>query len=346
MNNVKRIEWIDIAKGIGIILVVYGHIHYVPETMNAWLCSFHMPLFFFLSGINFNDNKYINDFSSFIKNKFCSLIVPYFMFSIVMYVYKIVRYMLESYSGSVDTLKQFAKWAMAIVIQIRTTDYGIGIWFIPCMFISFVLFYVIIKVAKGKKSVVLVLSTVLLLVGYLYCEYIDIKLPWGIDAAFIAVFFVALGYLFKGKLNKEITISGQTILMGAIALIINIVFAYLNNKVLGRTVGMWSNNYGNLLFFLIAAIMGIVFVVILSNIVRFKFVRKIGKNSIYFYGLHVVLIELMDILVEHFVKETGTIMNFLISTVIMIVVVLILYLGIDIYNVVYNKAVKRVKGIM
>lgn len=43
----KRIEWIDIAKGIGIILVIFGHI-ISPSNFRTWIYSFHIPLFFLL----------------------------------------------------------------------------------------------------------------------------------------------------------------------------------------------------------------------------------------------------------------------------------------------------------
>ena len=48
MNN--RIEWIDIAKGIAIILVVYGHAGLANIPLREkWVCAFHMPFFFFIS---------------------------------------------------------------------------------------------------------------------------------------------------------------------------------------------------------------------------------------------------------------------------------------------------------
>ena len=47
-----RLEWIDKAKGIGIILVILGHT-ICPPNIKFWLYSFHMPLFFFLSGYVF-----------------------------------------------------------------------------------------------------------------------------------------------------------------------------------------------------------------------------------------------------------------------------------------------------
>ena len=53
MINKKRIEWVDIAKGIGIFLMVMGHTG-IPRIGNQWIYSFHMPLFFFISGFLFN----------------------------------------------------------------------------------------------------------------------------------------------------------------------------------------------------------------------------------------------------------------------------------------------------
>ena len=49
----KRLEYIDMLKGVGIILVVIGHSTYVSENVLTWLASFHMPLFFLVSGMLF-----------------------------------------------------------------------------------------------------------------------------------------------------------------------------------------------------------------------------------------------------------------------------------------------------
>ena len=61
----KRIEWIDVSKGIGIILVLIGHIS-LNGGLNKFIYSFHMPLFFILSGFTFNLAKK----EKFIKNKY------------------------------------------------------------------------------------------------------------------------------------------------------------------------------------------------------------------------------------------------------------------------------------
>ncbi len=54
----KRLCFIDQCKGIGIILMVYGHcctteflnINFLGKGISVWLCSFHMPLFFIVGG--------------------------------------------------------------------------------------------------------------------------------------------------------------------------------------------------------------------------------------------------------------------------------------------------------
>jgi fucose 4-O-acetylase-like acetyltransferase len=55
----QRIEWIDVAKGIGIFLVIVGHLisHDNFNLLADYIYSFHMPLFFFLSGLCLNNNR-------------------------------------------------------------------------------------------------------------------------------------------------------------------------------------------------------------------------------------------------------------------------------------------------
>jgi len=73
-------EWMLIAKGIGIILVVVGHFY--PETSPTYwseirkiIYSFHMPLFFILSGYLYSHGKY--SYSNLIKTKAKRLLYPF-----------------------------------------------------------------------------------------------------------------------------------------------------------------------------------------------------------------------------------------------------------------------------
>lgn len=48
----KRMEWIDVAKGLGLVLTILGHLLYSGtwSTLNKFIYSFHMPMYFILSG--------------------------------------------------------------------------------------------------------------------------------------------------------------------------------------------------------------------------------------------------------------------------------------------------------
>ena len=58
----KRDYSIDIARGLACLLVVVGHVPTIPSFLHTWIYSFHMPLFFIISGIvlNSNDNGFFS----------------------------------------------------------------------------------------------------------------------------------------------------------------------------------------------------------------------------------------------------------------------------------------------
>ena len=49
----KRVEWIDIAKGYGILFVIIGHLYLQDSFLTTQIYTFHMPLFFFLQDMFF-----------------------------------------------------------------------------------------------------------------------------------------------------------------------------------------------------------------------------------------------------------------------------------------------------
>ena len=80
-SNSNRIAWIDIAKAIGVVLVVLGHTG-LPEVFRKWIYEFHMPLFFFISGMFFKPLDVVPH----LKKKFKAYIIPYLAFSAVFMV--------------------------------------------------------------------------------------------------------------------------------------------------------------------------------------------------------------------------------------------------------------------
>ena len=90
----ERLDWVDTARGLGIILVVYGHALRGHVTSGAYdpawradmqdgvIYSFHMPLFFFLAGL-FARQSLAKGAVVFLREKAVSLVYPYFLWSVV-----------------------------------------------------------------------------------------------------------------------------------------------------------------------------------------------------------------------------------------------------------------------
>ena len=82
----KRIEFVDVAKGIATILVIIGHLSYTPAMIKIWLYTFHIPLFFFLSGFVLNTHKYQN-VKEFTLDKLKKSILPYIYLSMITWIF-------------------------------------------------------------------------------------------------------------------------------------------------------------------------------------------------------------------------------------------------------------------
>lgn len=77
-----RTPYIDVARGIALILVVWGHILSGSTFTFQWIFSFHMPIFFFLSGMCFHPEKF-DTLGDFLKKKVKTRILPYFIIALL-----------------------------------------------------------------------------------------------------------------------------------------------------------------------------------------------------------------------------------------------------------------------
>lgn len=78
--NQNRNYWLDIAKGIAIILMVAGHTS-IPGVVSHFIYAFHMPLFFIASGLVSNYEK--DSLVDYIKHKSYTLLLPFVCYSAI-----------------------------------------------------------------------------------------------------------------------------------------------------------------------------------------------------------------------------------------------------------------------
>ena len=86
----KRIEWVDIAKGIAILLVIIGHTVKFGSLSRNIIFSFHMPLFFILSGYTFRPATNAKTFFKHLRKNFLHLILPCLGVSLFIVTYNIL----------------------------------------------------------------------------------------------------------------------------------------------------------------------------------------------------------------------------------------------------------------
>ena len=140
MEN-RRLHYLDMAKGVGIILVVLGHSTYCNDQLLTIISSFHMPLFFIISGMLLMQIKEEEkSFATIIKRKWKGIMIPYITFSVI---YMLVDFWyLWKHPQVIDF--NFIKMAFIEFVSL----YGISVlWFLPALFFGEVLFLFVRKKA-------------------------------------------------------------------------------------------------------------------------------------------------------------------------------------------------------
>lgn len=196
----QRIEFIDLAKGFCIILVVLYHLseyYQLAMPFGNFFKAFRLPLYFFLSGMFF---KEYNGFVDFVKRKTNKLLIPFLFW--LLFVSFVVVNILKIFEIEIWHVDDSIGGYFRDVIMNRKLP-NAPIWFLLCLFEVNIIFYVCMMLSKrsGKRNVCLILLCAFC--GVLGCgmSLLRIKIPAFIDSAFSAVPFFMFGYVITQKTN-------------------------------------------------------------------------------------------------------------------------------------------------
>ena len=178
----KRVQWLDIAKGITIILMVLGHTS-IPRIASNFIFAFHMPLFFFASGWCTNWNKY--SFGDFALKRLKTLAIPFVVYSVIVII-------LGELIGAEDI-----RWFVVLCNGWK----GYALWFVPVLFFASVIAKAIMTFIK-KKRLRYIICAFLILLG-VGLRYYHVYLPWALATVPYAICLVLLGSSLK-KYQKYI----------------------------------------------------------------------------------------------------------------------------------------------
>lgn len=189
----NRIAFIDLAKGLCIMLVMWHHtastFGLVSYPLKMGLSSFRMPLYFFLSGLFF---KAYSGFLEFFQRKVNKLLVPFiFFFLTTSCLLPIGLYHLNLRGAPPSDV-----W---VSFFFKENFPNIPIWFLLGLFLANVIFYVLYflskKLGKGKENIFLCGTSIG--VGALGCVLgkLQINLPMFLDSAMISIPYFLVGYI-------------------------------------------------------------------------------------------------------------------------------------------------------
>lgn len=296
----ERIDWLDKLKGIAIILVVFGHAFIPSESaIYIYIRSFNMSLFFFISGYIFQIEKF-RSLKEFTIKKIKLLILPYFIFSIITYIFWFFNRipLTNSYDNTDVLIKSFVGIFYGTGNGEWTNYFSAPLWFLPCLFVTSIAYYIIKKNISNRK--ILALSLLIFsILGYLGSLYLPIELPWGINIMFTAIVFYGIGNLLKDfKLSIHLT-NLQKIFFFITVTSVSIIFSQLNGG-----VNMHLNYYNNYFYFYIAAFTGIMTYIMISQInINLNILKYLGQNSLLIMSLHrvtfiggVIILEILKII--------------------------------------------------
>jgi fucose 4-O-acetylase-like acetyltransferase len=289
----QRIASIDVARGIGILLVALAHadVSLFSPYLHKFIYAFHMPLFFFLSGYFFDPDT---PFWSLLKKRFNSVLKPYFVTIFLIYIVSLSF-----------TNMRFATAFGRILKSIYGTGYYIDwvqLWFLPCLFVTSLfafLFYRVVLIRINNRYVrwLVLLGVQALAVTFLDMfyplsisllgkEYELYGLPFSLDIVLLSGFFYILGSEIR-QISSEKSFGNLWILLvtGAGLILLTLLFPQ-RSDFNTRVFESFPINTAE-------AILGILFALAVSKQIDLRTIRLasalkyIGQASLFILIFHV-----------------------------------------------------------
>ena len=262
-------------KGIGIILVVVGHTTHNNE-LGSWIYHFHMPLFFFLSGVFFSPTI------QGLVRRVRQILIPYLIFGVLSFIYwrfaeMRFRPLPENFDANMHFFDLF--W------QTEQFRFNVPLWFLPCLLIVQTVGAVVFRFIKNQK---VLLATIVLWVLIANGINVSSNAMW-VNETFYAFPFFALGYMIGKEryMNMETGLSRKHDWLYSILAIIGLITIWFLSTRNDMMLSSYSNGYGA--FFLVAIIcimcLFALFVKIRSKKI-ISILTWLGVNSLIIMCLH------------------------------------------------------------
>ncbi len=319
----KRIEFIDIAKGICILMLLLQHAHTYysnVDILEQYTVSFRVPLFFFVSGCFF---KLYGSFKEFCIKKVNTLLIPFFFFYLVFSVALPNLLFLIGYEGLRQS--QSLGWHSLLNFWSGTAhQYSNNpVWFLIALFnLSFIFYFIRVFSIVNHRPILLtvILSILVGLIGVTCGEY-RIHPPMHIDNAFTACPYFCFGYL----LNNETKILKKSIrhIYICICICICVLVVYLFSPGIDYLGNGFS--YKNILQAYLSGIAGSLVIIMLAYIIgHSKVLCFYGRNTLIVLCMQMPVLQPLNLVLKKITPGVGYFELFLLFILAMLSMVIII----------------------
>lgn len=291
----NRIEWIDVLKSLVMLLVVIGHAvpKDTPQTLGYYIYSFHMPLFFMISGMTFylQLSRREFEFTLLVKNKAKALLQPYLILSFMALPIWILNFKILSKSED------------KIINRVIGIFYGNenavsspsnAMWFCLVLFMALIAFWAVNRWAEGNEKHLTLMVLIIALFGYTFSlDSVEFPLPWKAETVPMAMLFLLMGWLFI-KYKESVTAllggRGRQFVIAVISLVVATCCAMFNVK-----ISMALSTYGSFMMFMGAVIgYSLVCFIIAYNLPALNLFKLIGRNTIVMLAFHAPIFRFLE----------------------------------------------------
>lgn len=304
---IERIHWIDLLKGLGIFFVILGHT-IKNNDLYVWIYSFHMPLFFFISGYLTEPRNSIKDYNQYIWKKCKNLLFPFFIFRILLVFYWLI---VEQY--------------------FRPLDLG-PIWFLIVLFgVEILIAHILLKWKQIKIYLVVFVGCI---ISFYMFKAIDTNISflqkifgWLARFANGGLWF-CLAFIIR-KIERKISCSYQYNFIILIFAAISIFCCKYNGD-----VSIYSNRINNIILYLIFGLSGIGMISFLCKhiIKKHYWIEWIGNYTIIILAVHEpikrIILKLISIFFNEdiYIIQSNIFMALFIAFVVLLLCIPVIYL--------------------
>lgn len=267
----KRVEWLDIMKGVLILFVILSH-SYPSQLYRFFFTPFFLTMFFWASGYTFSAKS---NFKDFLYGKVKRLLIPFVCLGSI-------RVLIMCFLSKQNIWTGFTNFALQISCR------GDEMWFVSCLLVSSLLFYCIMKAVKYRKlkkenPIILVCSAVLMLLGFIDIKLLKIRCIWELEIACVMTFYMALGFYYRkeGERLTKIVENKKVVLVSAFLYMV-LVFGIQN------PADIHAEQIPSVFLFVVTSLLAIIPLLWVSRILSYKKIKKqlifLGQNTIFYYA--------------------------------------------------------------